>query len=657
MAAPPSSPSKVPTWGEWFQSRESAEIINKVAQEQLFAAFNASVTAEECKRALLDHQESAFLMVENFGTKRVAIFHHFAQQGGTVYNADTHYGMIQGLDSPMTLNVTPDESVLFAQPTGAATAIPKIADLLGVASKADITSLTVGSTTTFKARNFIPIVPFMLGDISTAITEGNGAASGVYMAVVKAIKNFDTAHAADNEYKDKARTKCKDVLAWLYLVCTGNGDIVPTPTTGCTNVGVLTKLNSAARMGLARRQASPARSLLAVTSQLQSNIQRPLEVIAASTSANQDFMRKLTQMQESNDDKSSKSFKKLPKKYQNMMLVASSVNEATVTELNPQAIEFFKASSTLNASIILNSVLETERIDCSVSNAMTTSLHHGSFLWNNSVTPSGLACCVITSEDFLRTDTLYDGLVLDYATKFEIDKSAMDKLTKTHVKFPQDVEGMIERFRALEALCKLFFGRRGLPSQGLRGLVIKCQDNKRMLKASQYHDPDFIAKLMCSVDHRIFQWLTQCSQVQSVESTTVSLLDFSSLFEDVMMHRFHYILPLAVKKISPPKRDMDKGEGSGDKDRKKARRAAMVRNEAIPLEWKLQDSENWDNVFRNKTMEGPTLSMGCKFCLKFWVKGVCYDDCKQKMSHGALTDGDKEAGAAFIQELRGESCE
>ena len=126
-----------------------------------------------------------------------------------------------------------------------------------------------------------------------------------------------------------------------------------------------------------------------------------------------------------------------------MILVASSVNEATVTEINSQAAEFLNATSTLNASIILNSVLEAARIDCTVSNALVTSLHHGSFLWMNSVTPSGLASSVITSEDMVRTDTLYEGLVLDLSTKFEMQPAALEKLTKTQVKFPADVEGLI----------------------------------------------------------------------------------------------------------------------------------------------------------------------------------------------------------------------
>ena len=77
--------------------------------------------------------------------------------------------------------------------------------------------------------------------------------------------------------------------------------------------------------------------------------------------------------------------------------------------------------------------IEMEQIDCSISNSMSTCLLHGSFLWVNSVTPSGFACSVITTEDFMKIDTLYSGLVLDYSTKFEISAVLLEKLTKTQV--------------------------------------------------------------------------------------------------------------------------------------------------------------------------------------------------------------------------------
>ena len=81
----------------------------------------------------------------------------------------------------------------------------------------------------------------------------------------------------------------------------------------------------------------------------------------------------------------------------------------------------------------------------------------------------------------------------------------------------------------------------------------------------------------------------------------------------------------------------------------------QVRNESPVEEWKLRQGKKWDTVFRNKSGNAPQLSMGCKMCLKFWVKGICYDDCKNKALHvQQLTEGDRELGMAYINEFRGE---
>ena len=72
-------------------------------------------------------------------------------------------------------------------------------------------------------------------------------------------------------------------------------------------------------------------------------MQRLLEQLLASASSNQDILQTLTEMQAVSEDKSPKSFKKIPVKYQKMILVASSVNKATIVELKPKVAELFKS--------------------------------------------------------------------------------------------------------------------------------------------------------------------------------------------------------------------------------------------------------------------------------------------------------------------------
>ena len=80
----------------------------------------------------------------------------------------------------------------------------------------------------------------------------------------------------------------------------------------------------------------------------------------------------------------------------------------------------------------------------------------------------------------------------------------------------------------------------------------------------------------------------------------------------------------------------------------------MVKNEKVIKEWKLRHNEKWDTIFRGKSREGPTLSMGCQPCLKFHVKGMYYNDCNSVKSHVDLKNADKEKTGSFIKGLRGE---
>ena len=93
-------------------------------------------------------------------------------------------------------------------------------------------------------------------------------------------------------------------------------------------------------------------------------------------------------------------------RYQNLFLVASSVTDTTIDELNDQAKELFKQNSILNAQIFLNSIFEEENIDISVSSALTSSLLNGSVLWKDCLTPSGLASSVLSLDDIIKSNRL-----------------------------------------------------------------------------------------------------------------------------------------------------------------------------------------------------------------------------------------------------------
>ena len=126
----------------------------------------------------------------------------------------------------MALNMTPDTTILFKGPIG----IPTQTSIVEVSSEAEFDTLTAGAATTYKPRTFIPVVPFLLKTVGDAVNKSNRAAKKVFLVVVEAIKKFDSDNAGNAEYQDKAKQKCKDLLAWLFLVGSGSNVTTATPT-------------------------------------------------------------------------------------------------------------------------------------------------------------------------------------------------------------------------------------------------------------------------------------------------------------------------------------------------------------------------------------------------------------------------------------------
>ena len=497
---------KIDNWIKWFDSRPSSEFINKQSMEELFKAFNASVLDDDIKQKLQDHQETLFIFKESFG-ERMNVFHHVKILGGTVYDSNVQIGFIQGASKDMATTMTPDIDILCSMTATTAIAVPTVTDILKATNAAEIDALTNGTTTTYKPRNFIPIIPFLCQDISEMIMASQGDCKLTLLKVIQSIKTFDTTHSSIATYQHKAKTKCKDILHWLYLSSQNNIHIKAVPTTVSSSSRIRTEFKSIEKSCIESGTppvVSTAPSMANFADQLGAHLKRPLEMVGTSMSSNQDVLRQLSKMQSQSNEKSSKSFTKLPPKYQNMIRVASSRGEVTAMDINDNAKEIFRSTTMLNANILLNSVLEGDNIDCSISMSMTTALMCGSFLWINPMTPSGLASSVIISEDLMRTDTLHEGMVLDLTTKFEMSQSSIDKLTKSHIKFPDNTEGTIERLRALQALCCFFFEERSLSSQGLKSLVNKCSDNKALLRTRAAVDEEFYAKLLCCVDDRLY---------------------------------------------------------------------------------------------------------------------------------------------------------
>jgi hypothetical protein len=176
--------------------------------EELFIAFNPTLSATECKNQVKEHDTIIFIAKLSLRSG-VNNFHHFLETGSQIFNETKAHAFIEGISQPISSLMTPDIEVIFEKPAGAAVAVPTPTSILAITSVEDIDGLTDGVTTTYKPRNFIPIPPFLMHSINSTIATSRGDAKTILVEVVNAIKEFDTVHAPDIEYVDSARTKCK----------------------------------------------------------------------------------------------------------------------------------------------------------------------------------------------------------------------------------------------------------------------------------------------------------------------------------------------------------------------------------------------------------------------------------------------------------------
>ena len=270
--------------------------------------------------------------------------------------------------------------------------------------------------------------------------------------MVSAIKTFDTTYNDDRDYKEKASVECKPLLFWLYVAVIGYlaDGVKKVDTEPCANLELVKELKKIEMNILLKAEDSNV--------SFSRSLADPLEQLAIASKSAQDTICKWANGQLQDKEKMDKRFNKIPVNHKRMILIALGEGQAMPDELNKEAMDFFALPNSKAAHIHLNSLLESNKVRCSVSPAMANHLFVGSFRWSNMIKPSGLSSSVLTSESYTREDILSEALILDVSTQFEISSEFISKLTETTIVFPDKPEDMIERFKGIKVLAEYFSG-------------------------------------------------------------------------------------------------------------------------------------------------------------------------------------------------------
>ena len=206
---------KFDTWSEYYDARPASSVINKGKMEQLMRSFDSILSADDAKAAMTRNTDLVFLARTGLN-KTLGFIHHFDLEGGTIIDPEEDYAFFVGLNRANAIIATPDAETLFRAPHPDAYAVAKREDIMSCTSLAEVENLQASNSQSIKARNFIPVPPFLVKVLSDSIATNKAKTSSIFLDVITAIKEFDTLHEGDDEFTEKAATKCKMLLHWLY---------------------------------------------------------------------------------------------------------------------------------------------------------------------------------------------------------------------------------------------------------------------------------------------------------------------------------------------------------------------------------------------------------------------------------------------------------
>lgn len=159
-------------------------------------------------------------------------------------------------------------------------------------------------------------------------------------------------------------------------------------------------------------------------------------------------------------------------------------------------------------------------------------------------------------------------------------------------------------------------------------------------------DEWFPAKFLFAIDKRFQRWLGQCkrSNVTRLEIND-RILDLDNIVDLVLNGTFTMNLPLAFKKTMTTMtndearkddRDEPKAKKQKQEEKKKKDESKIVTNDAQHPDLKLRDGKDWKGRFQNANASDRPSWDGTKskkMCIRWHLKGNCYDNCSRKESH------------------------
>ena len=349
----------------------------------------------------------------------------------------------------------------------------------------------------------------------------------------------------------------------------------------------------------------------------------------------------------SSKDKSESEGKGFTKRYvqqtQNMILNASATSPFEEAEKEPteDLARFLKLPTVSSARNWFKSHIRANKYLTFIpTNAQVMSIYYGSFLWDDKITPVNFSILhhgKNSADDAGLSSKDAQALLLKESIGNGISDTDVTLLLKQDRNFAKDAAELIDQFTNFLATCIFVFGELSYISIQIKSWITHITRNKSVYDSLQAQDQTFFAQVLYFVDAAIQTHLESCMIEEERSDVDDKCIDFKSTQVAVLRRQFSCSLPPSLctkKKETKPILDVSSDDESKKRERKRKLKIKQkeddvkkVKNSSPNRQWLLKDEESFAKVFHKNIKSCP--KQGDKFlCLRFWIKGECFKNCK-----------------------------
>jgi hypothetical protein len=491
------------TFQSYFRTLPSNETANSNAKAFLDAT-NVKSSKEELEKFV--SQDDVVLLVSMRGGK-VRFIHSAKVIGNQLHRpTDSRLIALVGMNSRAMVIELDKESLFKNQQFKH----PEIEYLEECSSKEEFLELADDDSNYCETigMGYKIATPFIFEE-AFSVDSNNPNALDIIRPILKRGEEID--EVLDNNH---ASTLAKDVARWLYAVGTNkigevNYEIHPDDT----------ELEDYSKRRHEQCVLPPPESQNTVMrgsdQALVATLSRQIEVVERQSDILSAHFQRAVEKEEAKSNK----FAKLPNSVQNMIRMASSTDGERPSDPSGVSLDFYNAESEGRAdTIFMQAMRDLSSGTVAVSQAVTSALYHGFFLYNNGMTPSNLSVFNFTLQTPGTSDATRGEVVHLIATQGKRKTENEIKASMQQcIKIPADFDGMMRQIRFFKDAAIILLGKNSKLADELGRLLKSIGREEQTFRLRIHGDEMYISKFLYAIDVRCQRHLSECRDARDRE--------------------------------------------------------------------------------------------------------------------------------------------